>query len=203
MGLEAVCRVRAGGDAGEAKVHLDKDRLTARGALRLDIPLAEVQMVEARGGVVEIVWSGGRAELELGSDAERWRLKIRYPKGRLEKLGIKVGARVSLVGEIDPDFKEEVASTAGHVAEGKPARDSDAIFYAVSTPADLARLAELTESLKPAGAIWTIRRKGKAATVSEAEVMAAARAHGLVDVKVVSFSETHTAEKLVIRVANR
>ena len=45
--------------------------------------------------------------------------------------------------------------------------------------------------------------KGKAATVTEAESMTAGKAAGLVDVKVVKFSETHTAEKMVIRVARR
>ena len=39
--------------------------------------------------------------------------------------------------------------------------------------------------------------------MSEAAVMAAGKAAGLVDTKVVAFSETHTAERLVIPVARR
>mgnify|MGYP006170174075 CR=1 FL=1 len=41
------------------------------------------------------------------------------------------------------------------------------------------------------------------ASVVEADVMAAGKAAGLVDVKVVRFSATHTAEKLVIPVTKR
>lgn len=41
------------------------------------------------------------------------------------------------------------------------------------------------------------------ANITEAETMAAGKRAGLVDVKVVSFSETHTAEKFVIPVAQR
>jgi hypothetical protein len=47
-----------------------------------------------------------------------------------------------------------------------------------------------------------VRPKGSKA-ITEAETMAAGKRAGLVDVKVVSFSETHTAEKFVIPVAAR
>jgi hypothetical protein len=56
--------------------------------------------------------------------------------------------------------------------------------------------------LKPAGALWVVRPKGRR-EITESDVMAAGKAAGLVDVKVVSFSDTHTAEKFVIPVAQR
>jgi len=40
-------------------------------------------------------------------------------------------------------------------------------------------------------------------TITEAEVLAAGKKAGLVDVKVVKFSETHTAHKFVIPKAKR
>ena len=52
------------------------------------------------------------------------------------------------------------------------------------------------------GALWVIRPKGSPA-ITEAEVMAAGKRAGLVDVKVASFSGTHTAEKFVIPRASR
>jgi len=57
-------------------------------------------------------------------------------------------------------------------------------------------------SLKPNGALWVIRPKGRP-EISERAVMDAGKAAGLVDVKVVSFSPTHTAEKFVIPIAKR
>lgn len=47
-----------------------------------------------------------------------------------------------------------------------------------------------------------VRPKGTPA-IADTDVIAAGRAAGLVDVKVVRFSATHTAEKLVIPVTKR
>ena len=56
--------------------------------------------------------------------------------------------------------------------------------------------------LKPAGALWVVYPKG-VQTIREIEVIAAGREAGLKDVKVASFSATHTALKFVIPVASR
>src|SRR5205823_5147140 len=64
------------------------------------------------------------------------------------------------------------------------------------------RLSKLRASLKSNGALWVIRPKGRP-EISERAVMAAGKAAGLVDVKVVSYSPTHTAEKFVIPVKAR
>jgi len=56
--------------------------------------------------------------------------------------------------------------------------------------------------LAPTGALWIVRPKGTAA-ISDADVIAAGKIAGLVDVKVVRFSDTHSAEKLVIPLAKR
>ena len=61
----------------------------------------------------------------------------------------------------------------------------------------------LKKHLAPAGAVWVVSLKGKAARIKDTDVMAAARAAGLVDNKVCSFSATHTALKLVIPRAAR
>ena len=72
----------------------------------------------------------------------------------------------------------------------------------VTREAELSRLEKLTASLKPNGAIWIIRPKGRP-EISERATMASGNAAGLVDVKVVGFSATHTAEKFVIPLAQR
>jgi hypothetical protein len=57
-------------------------------------------------------------------------------------------------------------------------------------------------SIKPTGAVWLIRPQGSL-DVPESAVMAAGKAVGLVDAKVVGFSATHSALKFVIPVKNR
>jgi hypothetical protein len=77
------------------------------------------------------------------------------------------------------------------------------VFFAANAPADLARLGVLGARIQPAGAIWLVRAKGRGAPIGEAESMAAAKRAGLVDVKVVSYSDTQSAEKYVIPLAKR
>jgi hypothetical protein len=110
--------------------------------------------------------------------------------------------RVALMNLDDPSFEEEVGSRGAAIERGRAA-GLDAIFVGVQRASDLDRLARLAPRLKPNGALWLIRAKGKGAAVSESASMAAGRRAGLVDVKVVSFSDTHSAEKYVIPVAKR
>jgi len=121
---------------------------------------------------------------------------------RLQKIGVKPEWRVSVVSVGDPGFIDELRGAAAHVSLGRVADDSDAIFFGASHAKELVRLGALKRSLKQNGALWVIRPKGRP-EISERAVMDAGKAAGLVDVKVISFSPTHTGEKFVIPVAER
>ena len=56
--------------------------------------------------------------------------------------------------------------------------------------------------MKKTGALWVVYPKGQK-HIAQNDVMAAAKSAGLVDVKVVSFSDTHTALKLMIPISRR
>src|SRR5205823_10829181 len=82
-------------------------------------------------------------------------------KSLLDKLGVKPGARVSIVGFRDEGFLAQVRSRTGEVSMGRAKRDSDLIFVFVARREELdARVAPLRDRLKPNGAIWVIRPKG-------------------------------------------
>ena len=120
-------------------------------------------------------------------------------KTRSEKLGVKPGHTVLLVGVTDAHFIDELQSRGARITRtGSP----DVVFCAIESRAALQRLPALAKRIKRNGAVWTIRPKGSP-LVSESDVMKAGKAAGLVDVKVVRFSETHTAEKFVIRLKDR
>jgi hypothetical protein len=123
-------------------------------------------------------------------------------KPLLDKLGVKPESRVSVIGIDDADFLALLRTRTGEVSVGRAKTACDSIFYGVPDRRALIRIATLRRSLQPAGALWTVRPKGSKA-VTEAETRAAGLAAGLVDVKVVSFSATHTAEKFVIPLASR
>jgi hypothetical protein len=128
-----------------------------------------------------------------------------YTTPLLDKLGVRPGMRVAIVGAVDPDgsFVAQLAERTDDITEGRPKPDTDLVFLAADTHTELTELATLRERIRPAGAIWVVSRKGRAATLRDVEVIAAAKDAGLVDNKVVSFSPTYTTFRLVIPVALR
>jgi len=196
VGNEALCLVEIGGESADAKALLETEEIIVRGALRAKIPFRDAKDVAADGGVLRLRWNDRDVRIHLGRDAAKWAEKIRNPKSVADKLGVKPGQRISVAGRIDESFLGDLERS------NRVRKDSDIIFFAANKREDLGRLADLRKSLAPAGAIWVIRPKGGGA-ITEAEVMAAGKAAGLVDVKVVRFSETHTAEKLVIPISAR
>lgn len=128
-----------------------------------------------------------------------------YTAPVLDKLGVRPGMRIAIVGDIDPDgsFRAQLADRTSDITVGRPKPDTDLVFLAGDSHAELGDLAALRDRIRPAGAIWVVSRKGREATIRDVEVIAAAKAAGLVDNKVVSFSPTHTSLRLVIPVALR
>jgi hypothetical protein len=202
MGLEASCAARWGKNQGNGKAHLDTAKLDFRGPFKLSVAFADMKKVSVIDGELRVRFSGGELALELGKAAEKWAQKILHPKGRIDKLGVKPGQRVAVVGVEDDAFLDELRGRTEDVTVGRPRRESDAIFFGVAAKEDLGRLAALEAALKREGAIWVVRPK-RVKEITERDVYEAGKAAGFVDVKVVSFSETHTAEKLVIPVARR
>jgi hypothetical protein len=121
---------------------------------------------------------------------------------RLDKLGIKPGARVALIGLDDPSFLAELKQRTPDIANSRPRKDTDVIVLRVDGPKDLARLTPLQKSIRREGMIWAIWPKGQK-HIGEGMIRDAALAQGLVDVKVMAFSETLSGLKLVIPVAKR
>lgn len=126
-----------------------------------------------------------------------------YTSPRLDKLGVKPGSRVALVGLDDAVFEAELRDRTPDVTHGDPEPETDLVFLAADDHRQLAVLPALRERLRPNGAIWVVSHKGKAATMRDVEVMTAGRASGLIDNKVVSFDDARTSLRLVIPVALR
>jgi hypothetical protein len=180
---------------------LEDKQLTFSGDLRLKIRLEDIRSADARKGVLTVVGPAGEARFELGKDAEKWALKIRYPRGLMDKLGVKPGSRVSVVGVDEPWLLEEL-KTRGADVSTRLRKGSDLVFAGMTAPADLARLGDLRAAIEPAGAVWVIWPKGQKA-FREDDVRKAGPGARLVDVKVVSVSEKLSGLKMMVPVALR
>ena len=203
MGAESQCTVRFNGQRSDGKALLETDDLIFRGTFRLAIPRKSITRAEATDGTLRVTFPDGIAEFALGTTAAKWADKIRNPPSLLDKLGVKPDMRVAVVGVDDESFLDALARRTSDIAYKTPRKSTEIIFFGAAQVADLARLAKLRDYLTPAGAIWVVHTKGKGAAFKDVDVFAAARKAGLVDVKVASFSTTHTAEKLVVPVKNR
>lgn len=202
MGLEAECEVEWQGRTARAKALLETEEIIVRGAVKLKIPRARITQAKAAGGALAVTFGGETATFALGAAAEKWARALATTKSRLDKLGVKAGLVVSVIGVEDAAFRDELRERIGAFTDGEAAAGGDLLFFGVRAIADLERFRALKGTLAPAGALWVIRPKGHP-EITEAGVMAAGKRAGLVDVKVASFSPTHTAEKLVIPVAAR
>ncbi|WP_372784313.1 hypothetical protein [Phenylobacterium sp.] len=112
-------------------------------------------------------------------------------KSRMDKIGVKGGMRVAVMGVKDPTLSAELAEQ-GAVPVSELA-NLDILFYAADSAGELGRIEALVPMLAEKGALWIVSIKGKAATVQHAEVIDAAKARGLIDNKVVAFSPTQTS----------
>ena len=201
MGYDAPCTLRFERRIIRGKALLEQHELIGRGDERVVIPINAVTSAVAKDGVLTLRFGRKTAALELGVDAVKWAKRITHPPSRLDKLGAKPGMSTLVAGVTHDDLIDELKTRGLEVAASSRGTFT-LIFFGAEHRDDLHKLMDLRQRLKPNGALWVIRPKGSKA-ITEAEVMSAGKRAGLVDVKVASFSATHTAEKFVIPVAAR
>ncbi len=202
MGNELKCTARFGKETSSGKALLETSEILFRGDFRLKIPFASIKSAKAADGELLLQTANGLAVFEIGPAAEKWREKILHPKTRIEKIGLKPGARVSLFGNFDTEFLDGLKRLTSSVIKEEVVAESDTIFFAADSLKELSSAAKIAKSLKGATALWIVYPKGQK-NITENDVIAACRKTGLKDVKVVGFSPTHTALKFVLPVDKR
>jgi hypothetical protein len=207
MGNEANCSVIVGKRRVQGKALLETSELVFRGAedgFRLKIAFSSVKAATVVAGELRLQTADGLAVFEVGAAAEKWCDKILHPKTRMEKLGVKAGATVALVGDFafDGKFVAELRARTKNLSKDKVAAASEWVFFAAAGAKELAQFARLAKSLRGATALWVVYPKGQK-TITENDVLGSGRRAGLKDVKVVGFSATHTALKFVVPLDRR
>src|SRR5882762_1016374 len=158
VGNEVVCVVRFGKQKARGKALLEASEVIFRsedGAGRLKLPFADLKSASAADGELRLETAEGPAIFQLGANAAKWCERILHPKTRLEKLGIKANAAVSLVGDFEADFLGELRSVTKNVSipgdnRGKAGAGADAewIFFSADSSKDLSQVAKLAKGLK-------------------------------------------------------
>jgi len=193
MGKDAQVKAVFSDGSDTGRLQFEAGRLTFRGRQR------RVFDAEALAGLwvdgPDLVLHEG-SRFQLGEvQAPRWLEAIAHPKSRLEKMGLKPGHRVAILWVDDNDLGQELEEGGAILAEV----ELDLLFLAVDQAEDLDDLEAFVSRLAPRGALWVVSRKGKAATIRDVDIMGICRPAGLVDTKVVGFSDTHTALRFVRR----
>ena len=202
MGQEVICTARWGGKSLRGKALLETAEIIFRGDERKKIPFSSIRAVEAKHGELRLKTDEGIVVFELGEPAEMWREKIANPKSVLEKLGVKPGETVAVVGKLDAEFLKKLKEQKSRVAAAKIEDGIEWIFLGADARAELSEVKKIAAKMKGSAALWVVYPKGQK-HITEIDVIGAGRKAGLKDVKVVGFSPTHTALKFVIPVEKR
>jgi Protein of unknown function (DUF3052) len=208
VGYEAKCRVRVveNGAAREASatVLLETDELVVRGEARVRVKRADIRRVVRRAGTVTVTSPSATLTLSLGQPAaERWEKKLaEAPKRLIDKLDVKPGAAVLLVGDHDEVLRAQLTERTPNVSRSANAKHRDVVFVDVRDEADMKRIERASSAIADHGAIWVVHRKGPSG-VADTAIFAKAKELGLAYTKVARVSDTLTAEKLVRPVASR
>lgn len=142
---------------------------------------------------------GARADLHLGSVAEKWKHAILNPKSIMDKIGLKPDHCYQIWGEFEPEFVQDAHSRAGKASKDGP---FDVVFVHLRGESDLPRMVEARAEIKRDGMIWAVWAKGQKA-FNDSHIRAYCLANGLVDVKIASVSNVLTSCKYVIPVRDR
>lgn len=135
---------------------------------------------------------------------------ILHPKDYIDKIGIKDGMNV-LIYNFSQSETEAIKKNIfeKHIAvnfinpENTSKGEIDVIVALLDNLESLKELKGLKKIIKQNGAIWVISSKGKNANVKDTQVIQSGIDAGLVDNKVISFSEKYTGLRFVIRISDR
>lgn len=206
MGAEARCVLIAADARHPGTALLETDELIFRGAdgFRLRVPFATLKRIAAVNGALTLDGPNGPVAVELGDDrARRWAERIAAPKALVDKLDLKPHFVAAVLGDFDDAFLADLAKKVATVKQGRTPRGANVVFLRADAPAALKRITTIRKSIARDGAIWVVHPKGAATKVRDVDVFAAGKKAGLTATKVARFSDTHTAEKLVIPAARR
>ncbi|MFQ5422867.1 MAG: hypothetical protein ACE5F9_02685 [Phycisphaerae bacterium] len=198
MAMESACVLRVGRDRYEGKVRMDGGYIDFAGSTKFRFRLAEIRKPRQEADLIYFDFHGTPVSIGLDErTATRWIGSILNPESLADKLGVKAGHTVRVMNLDDGDLVSSIENKRAKIVTSRPA-ECDMVMLGVERAAELRQIGDLSETLRPGGAIWVVLPK-TTRTVTRANVITAVREAGLDNVKTFDYSETQAAYKVMRR----
>ncbi len=197
MAMESACKLQVGRDHYEGKVRMEGDHIDFAGMTKFRFRLTEIRDPSRDGDAILFNFHGNPVSIRLGAvrAAERWIDYILHPQTLADKLGVCDGQTIRVLNLEDRELFDSLESKNTKVVS-RGSKRCDLVMLGVERAAELRQLEDLSDTLRPDGAIWVVLPK-TVRTVTKANVHAAAREAKLDQTDVVDYSETQSAYKIV------
>lgn len=201
MAMESTCKLQVGREHYDGKVRMEADHIDFAGVTKYRFRLAEIRSPRQTEETIFFDFHGSPVSIKLSSlrAASNWLDYILHPQTLVDKLGVKEGHRVRIMN-LDDAALVGLLQTRNATVVSQASGICDMVMLGVERSSELRQIGDLSETLRPDGAIWVVLPKS-VRTVTKANVFAAAREAGLNQVEVVDYSETQAAYKIVRPVA--
>ena len=196
MGSEAICNINWNGVNYNCKVLLETNEIIVRGDLKLKIPFQSIREVKCDSGNLLVCSDKGTLSVSLGTSASRWQDKIRNPPTLLDKLGIKSGHVVKIIGDAPVEFIELLIASDVRIVKEVSEPSSLYVLF-VETVEELTMLSEIRSQMAKSDCVWVVYPKGRK-HFTQLDVLNHGRSLQLTDIKICAFSGELSALKFVI-----
>lgn len=197
MAMESLCKLQVSREKYDGKVRMEGDHIDFAGPTKFRFRISEMRDPRREDQCILFNFHGHSVNIELSSlrAAENWIDYILHPQTLADKLGVKEGQTVRLMNIDDEDLISSLQSKNTKLVSRSRSR-CDLVMLGVERSAELRQLEDLSDSLRPKGAIWVVLPK-TGRLVTKANVVAAVREAGLSHVEIVDYSETLAAHKII------
>jgi hypothetical protein len=197
MGVEHSTTVWIGDETAHCKVFLESKELIIRGDLKRKCIIEKISQLKVNQGKLTFTHDGETVAIDLGSGAEKWLERIQNPRTRVQKLGVKPGMKIALLGEFEADVPAEIEQAAETVSLRKLDANLDMVLLFVEETKALSQLKQIPKSLAKSGCIWVLFPKGRK-DIRHEDVVDHAKKAGLSESKSMAFSEKFSGLRLTV-----
>lgn len=195
MAMEAACRLQVGRQKYEGRVRMEGGYIDFSGATKFRFRLGEIRNPSRAEDAIQFDFHGNAVSIQVGEKAApRWIDYILHPQTQAEKLGVREGDTVRIIGHEDPELLASIADKGASAVHSSTAT-CDVMVLGVERPTDLHAVRHLFDRIRPSGSLWVLLPKS-VRTVTKANVVVAARESSLELSKALDYSESFSAFRM-------